>query len=244
MSTKNKYIIVTNDSDSDYARTISHNIHAYLQKELSESHCYTYEDVCSYYDSFHDEREKIAQFLVQFDCEVGFQNIYWLFFITSNSENAATAHWDQQLWTRAGKIIGQFSLRTENWKNQISFWEFEETATIDLYRFVLDGTYKTFCSDYKNVYQYVAGAERKNNQLSFIVLENTSKFFNKEIPICPINNEFNTISFSPKYQKIFLGQYNGHLESITIISNEKGEIVLTANISEITIRNDKKDGGA
>ena len=39
-------------------------------------------------------------------------------------------------------------------------------------------------------------------------------------------------------------QNNGHVESIAITRNERGEIILAANISEIVIRNDEKDGGA
>lgn len=249
MNIKNVYIIVTNDADSDYAKMISHNIQAYLQKKLSESLCYTYNDICAYYSFVHDEKEKIAQFLIRFNCMVGFQNIFWLFFITSNSKDTAIVHWDQQIWVRAGKIIGQFSLSSKNWKNQISFWEAKKTVAIDSYRFILDGTHKILGTDYENIYEYVAGAERSSNQMSFMVLENKTKSFYKEIPIRPINkeehalfHEFITISFSPRYQEIFLEQYNGHLESVAITRNERGEIILTANISEILIHNDEKEG--
>ena len=119
MNIKNVYIIVTNDADSDYAKIISHNIRDYLQKRLSESLCYTYNDICAYYSSVHDEKEKIAQFLTRIEHRIGFQNIFWLFFITLNSKDAVTVHWNQQIWVRAGKIIGQFSLKSENWKNQM-----------------------------------------------------------------------------------------------------------------------------
>lgn len=151
VSNTNKYVVVTADSDVAYAKNVSQFIHNYLQERISESSCYTYENIRCQYVTFSDEKEKIEQFLSMFDCGIGFQNIFWMFMLTPNTQpkGNSTAYCDPQFWYRAGKIIGQLCSKTAIYKNQVSFWVQRGTIKIESEQNILGGTFREFGPDFK-----------------------------------------------------------------------------------------------
>ena len=196
MSSANKYIVVSADSSVADAEDVRQFISRHLSKMCSDSTCYTYENIRCIYDAFPNEEEKISQFLSFIDCGIGLQNVFWIFLLTPSTrpkEQVPTCC-DQQIWLRAGKIIGQLILKTASYKNQISFWAKRETLAIESEQ-ILGERIREYGSDFEVFSSYVDSAERRAAQLKTNLILKPYLPHNKETMwISPNNRTENTLT--------------------------------------------------
>lgn len=253
MISGNRYIVVSADSGITYAEEVSQFIFKCLRKKRTDSLCYIYEDIQCQYESFFDEEERFAQFLNWYGKDTDYQNIFLMFLFTpdSQSHEKHTTYFDQQLWLRAGKIIGKFSLISNLYKNQISFWMQKGTGGLETLQSILGGMLREFESDFKAISRYVDDAERRTGQFK-INLNNLQQFQNKEMitDVLDVKEKIVLTSdfgrsdiFLKRIEKAPDGHYEARMEIKTIVKKENGEIILAPKFIEIVVKTDYTDGG-
>lgn len=249
----NKYVVVSADSSVADAEDVRQFISCHLSKMCSDSTCYTYENIRYVYDAFPDEEEKISQFLSFIDCGIGLQNVFWMFLLTPNTrpKEQVTTYCDQQIWLRAGKIIGQLILKTASYKNQISFWAKRETLAIESEQ-ILGEKIREYGPDFKVFSSYVDSAERRTAQLKTNLILKPYLPHNKEtIWISPNNRTENTLIDDFSNNHAILEQLVTVLEKgpisydeiITIVKKDNREVATATWLIEITIPQKGENGG-
>ena len=253
VSNANKYVVVSADSSVADAEDVRQFISCYLSKMCSDSTCYTYENIRCAYDAFPDEEEKISQFLSFIDCGIGLQNVFWMFLLTPNTrpKEQVTTYCDQQIWLRAGKIIGQLILKTASYKNQISFWAKRETLAIESEQ-ILGERIREYGSEIEVFSSYVDSAERRAAQLKTNLILKPYLPHNKETMwISPNKRTENTLidDFSNNHailEQLVTVLEKGQIsydEIITIVKKDNREVATATWLIEITIPQKGENGG-
>lgn len=248
----NRYIVISADSGIPCAEELSQFIKKYLQQKHINSLCYIYEDIQWQFNTFADDEEKLSQFFDSADQDIDFRNIYLMFLFTSDPQFPKTdTIFDQQLLSRAGKIIGKFSLKSTSYKNQISFWIRKGAEVPEVERKILGGSLREFDSDFKAISRYIDAAERQTDRLK-TNSNNLHRFQNKEMKSdvsdfkenISLTEVFNHIdAFLKALEDVPDVRYEVQMEIKVIIKKENGEIVSAPKFIEIVPKIDGTVGG-
>lgn len=134
--TKNvEFIVVSSDEDERIGNSISSEISALIDRLREDAICYTYiKGIEHFYSTYNSEDKKIKSFLDEKDDKVCFRNLYWIFLIVPKKAlKDRKPRCEQQIWLRAGKIIGHLASRCQRYDEQISFWLINEPLNDGMY---------------------------------------------------------------------------------------------------------------